>query len=169
MNEAAIERTKPGNEDTCARIGAAGGVYRQRAPVAINEAEAGDGTAGNRNEVAGALRHAVIGREGRAEPQSTGANAVEQAIGEGGDCGLQSAERDVAVVVVFARRGRAKSVLKSQRLVQSYRTSDGNGGHDTLQLDWPNALNSSFDPLLLPRLEAAVRLPRGIVVDGFAS
>src|SRR5262249_12207170 len=102
MNGAAIERTKPGHEDACARIGDAGGVYWQRAPVAIAEAEAGDGTARNRNEVAGALRHAVISREGRAEPQSASGSAVEQAIGEGGDRGLQRAERDVAVVVVFA-------------------------------------------------------------------
>src|SRR5262249_10581944 len=102
MNGAAIERTKPGHEDTCARIGDAGGVYRQRAPVAAKEAEAGAGPARNRNEAAGTLRHAVIGREGRAEAQTAGGNAVEQAIGEGGDCGLQRAERDVAVVVVFA-------------------------------------------------------------------
>src|SRR5262249_20697347 len=102
MNGAAIERTKPGHEDTCERIGDAGGVYRQRAPVAVNEAEAGDGTPRNLIEFAGTPGHAVIGREGRAEAQTAGGNAVEQAIGEGGDCGLQRAERDVAVVVVFA-------------------------------------------------------------------
>src|SRR5262245_45778243 len=135
MNGAAIDRTKPGHEDTCERIGDARGVDRQRAPVAINEAEAGDGTARNRNEVAGALRDAVIRREGRAEGQTAGGNAVEQAIGEGGDCGLQRGERDVAVVVVFASNWNA-GILQSQRLVQSYRTVDGNGrGHDILQLD----------------------------------
>src|SRR5262249_16149051 len=111
------------------------GINRERAAIVLDEAEAGDGTARNRNEVAGALRDAVIGREGHAEAQSAGGNAVEQAIGEGGDCRLQRAERDVAVVVVFAWLGNA-GILQSQRLVQSYRTIDGDGrGHDILQLD----------------------------------
>src|SRR5262249_53117557 len=133
MNGAAIERTKPGHEDACARIGDAGGVYRQRAPLAIAEAGAGAGTARNRNEVAGALRHAVIKREGRAEAQSSW-RAVEQSVVESGCPGLQRAERDVAVVVVFAGRGRASSILQSQRLVQIYATGDRHGGQSVLRL-----------------------------------
>src|SRR5262245_44809302 len=112
MNGAAIDRTKPGHEDTCVRIDAAA-VYRQCAPVAVNEAKAGDSTTRNRNEVAGALRDAVIGREGRGEAQTAGCNAVEQAIGEGGDCGLQRGERDIAVVVVLACRWNS-GILQSR-------------------------------------------------------
>jgi len=81
---AAVDRTERGRDTACSDAG----INRERAAIVLDEAEAGDGTARNRNEVAGALRDAVIGREGRAETQTAVGTVVEQAIVEGGDCGL---------------------------------------------------------------------------------
>src|SRR5262249_21125295 len=79
-NGASVDRTKPGRDTA----GGNTGVSRQRVPIAVDEAEAGDGTTRNRDEGAGALRHAVISREGRAEAQSSCSKAVEQSVVESG-------------------------------------------------------------------------------------
>src|SRR5262249_45813964 len=112
------------------RIDAAA-VDRQRAAIPVDEAEAGDSTARDLDEVAGALRHAVVGGEGRAQAQSASCDTVEEPTVEGGCSGLQRAERDVAVVVVFAG-DCSSAILQSQRLVQRYRPIDGDRGHDIL-------------------------------------